>query len=1365
MKGVRGIFRKSQEGRGNDDNDEEGGAQKESGGFDLKVNFPAKLRLRRRDRDDDEEEEDDDKAKSNREKKTRERAVRHQVDLDNVARPVYRVYGKDGEDDSENQNDDESTQLENRNTRMHHEDDDSENGDDAMQMNAPSNSKTRHIEKSAGTNRLNRILSRIDVGGMEEEDPNRNFLFNRVSATANSNLNAQFGATVERITDPKNLTHVANFAARVVVPPLKVDRYSIGGTVMEGYPETMQQETLMCFRCESFESQGTEAVAMSALQYPGNFKSHKRSLGLYGGTTGKGRNKLRYVLVARSTNKPLVAPLYAKENKKATREVEDVSERDDYDAMFAPEGHGTEDLSVSDSMHDSKSAQLASSDSKMNSSTREESAPGDESGIPTVAAAPAEEEISSFPVLVFMTLHHSGTAPDIRKLIRLDQLTTVQDLHSTVVQLAFRNGDTLRIDFDHADAKNEYQEAEGSMDKERFIWSLLQIHAMLCVSVVEHNAQHLPAGMERTFLPPLNVRNLDRAELQYVATVNGFLRKSEVLPVLLERHRAMLGIEPGAHHQQKIELNSEEKVDLEEVDNMAYDLMMGNFATRITLFQSEEERKDAEEILNSIDLDTDQAAVWSIAEQLSFMLQSRMRDLEAETCRRLIAWEDEKAAGRSHKLAFMSGQPEEDTRDSVDALALASLFKMLESLDTELLQMEEWLQDRAAAIKPLTDDCADIEEENRQLEQQWKSYEMLGSEIRHLLIGLDIHEELEEVLKNPAQHLVYDEDGMVDVEESEHGVEQIYEAGKALQEAIEYPRKTGGMHLRPVSQRAKGLTTLSMTFCRQLAQIIVTVMEQFKTEVVAGSDNGKVSKNDTHVIIARKIRDTQRKFQSALLGYLKLIEVLAALSPEMLPALRESYAEMVAEGILMKKRMKGYFQALPGKNLAYLTRIGKDIKDYSPPSPGEPAKYQGVNANDIKAALTELLPVIAREAYFTSALFGNSSKDQDGREKKRNFENSKLAVDKASQHFRYYISRTCGIQSPELEGNLPPDQIPRTDPMLCLISSIYLNEIMDNYIDREKKGGDHSLSLAYVRATILDLRKTADKQWVNWVEKQIEWIRSNDGVPIAAKRVGVFPSFMRFPCFLDHVMHCYREGRPADFNPDLSGIKVINYYMQKMASALLDSLRECANRESTDKQYGANVMLMENTYYFTQAMKERGSIMEELFAKQIAKANTICKDSTDAYLGWMIKREFTALHDLFSRVSKLRKNVGDSEVAKNIPKNQFVRLLTKEANRDILKEKISSMFGRMEKHLSEEGGLLPVAWKALVKVLYEWFGRWEKLSSSIYRHKLDPNPVDVVRIAKAAGGGARSQEQQQGGSEFAFKNILALGSKAKNGED
>ncbi len=81
-----------------------------------------------------------------------------------------------------------------------------------------------------------------------------------------------------------------------------------------------------------------------------------------------------------------------------------------------------------------------------------------------------------------------------------------------------------------------------------------------------------------------------------------------------------------------------------------------------------------------------------------------------------------------------------------------------------------------------------------------------------------------------------------------------------------------------------------------------------------------------------------------------------------------------------------------------------------------------------------------------------------------------------------------------------------------------------------------------------------------------------------------------------------------------------------------------------------------------------------------------------------------------------------------------MKTLAKESSREVMKEKIDIMYSRMEKHLSEEGGLLPIAWKALVKVLYEWFGRWEKLSSQCYKHVLEPSAVDIVRIAKAAGG-------------------------------
>lgn len=1163
--------------------------------------------------------------------------------------------------------------------------------------------KANHILSSAGTHRLNRILRKTNNDDEE---------FNIVGMDdGGRGMGSSTTQKVQKVDDPRNPTEVSKFVANVVLPPLRVDQRSIGGIIFEEYPENMQQETLLCFKCKSFELSGSDHISITCLENPATYAKHKRSLGLFG-KGSKGRNKVHYVILARSTNRPLMSSSGTSERKAArTRDAADAG----YDKMFAP---GDDELDVDDEekeayADDDNDGDMGDDMEMRDTDDQRLDGDGDNT------------EVSSFPALVCLTLSSDGSNPDIRKLIELDHLTTVQDVTATVVQLAFHNGDTIRFDFSEDD---EDKAVEAGLVKERFIWSLLQVHAMLCVSVVERSSlANTTTGKDRVLLPPLNIRNLDRAELQYVATVNNFLKTDSMLCALLDRQRELAREKDDGQVKEGGEEKEEKSGDVR--DGMAYDLMMGNFATRVAIFHSADERAEAEEILNStewtLSLNSEESAAATAAERLSLVLQRRMRDLEAETCRRLIAWEDEKhfsVTGQSGLFA------QNANRDTVDALSLAHLFTTLESLDRELSEMEDWLEDRVLAIKPLTDDCRDIEEENRQLEQQWKSYDLLGSEMRRLLKGLVIAEELELILGNPASVLVYDEAGNIHVEESEEGVERIYEAGKALQEATEHAEKAGGLHLRAVSERVEALAQASEFFCTALAQIIVTIMEQFKTEVVAASDHGKVSKQDTHSMIAKKVRDTQRKFQSSLLGYIKLIEVMALLNPKLLPAIRDAYSEMVAEGILMKKRMKGYFQALPGKNSAYMSNAAKNLKDYSPYESG--SNEMTVNAEDIKFALSELLPVVAREAYFTAALFGLSSKAKDGREKKRNFEAAKKSVDHSTQYFRYYIERTCGIAD---ESDKDPNQRYKGDPLLSLVASIHLNEAMENYIDREKKGGDHSLSLAYVRATILELRKKVDKQWVAWVEQQIEWIRTNPGVPVNGKRAGIFPAFARFPCYIDHILLCCREGRKESFTPELASIKVVSYYLQKMATALLESLRVCAERETTDQQYASSVMQMENSYFFTQAMKNRGTEITTLFQKQITKANVVCKASTDAYLGWMIKREFKSLHALFSNISKIRREVGDKDVPLHVPKATFIRTLAKESNREVMKEKIAIIYSRMEKHLSEEGALLHVAWKALVKVLYEWFGRWEKLSSQIYKHVLEPSAVDVVRIAKAAG--------------------------------
>ncbi|CAJ1952747.1 unnamed protein product [Cylindrotheca closterium] len=78
--------------------------------------------------------------------------------------------------------------------------------------------------------------------------------------------------------------------------------------------------------------------------------------------------------------------------------------------------------------------------------------------------------------------------------------------------------------------------------------------------------------------------------------------------------------------------------------------------------------------------------------------------------------------------------------------------------------------------------------------------------MKRLLQGLTIQEDLEMILSNPAGALVYDDGGNIQVAESEGGVDRIYEAGKALQQATEHSEKAGGVHLRAVSERVEQCT-------------------------------------------------------------------------------------------------------------------------------------------------------------------------------------------------------------------------------------------------------------------------------------------------------------------------------------------------------------------------------------------------------------------------------------------------------------------------------------------------------------------------------------------------------------------------------
>lgn len=412
-------------------------------------------------------------------------------------------------------------------------------------------------------------------------------------------------------------------------------------------------------------------------------------------------------------------------------------------------------------------------------------------------------------------------------------------------------------------------DAANRLRKERFLWSLLQIHAILCTAVVERSsaaaALARPGSVMATAqLPPLKVLNIDRGELQYISTVKGFLTESPVLCALLDRQsaRARLKISSGAHTEEKKSEEDAEEVKSDEMDGMAYDMMMGNY-NRVALFLNKEETQDAADVLNAIPWQQQEITsdgmtnvdASATAETLIKMLQQRMRDLEAETCRRLISWEDEKY------FSATGERPEDDAYSSqndttMNSMSLNDLFLTLQSLDDELEKMELWIQERATMIKPITDECRGIEEENRMLEQQWVSYETLGTELQRLLGGLVLPPSLMAVLENPGSVIVYDTSGVVDVDASEEGVELISQAGQVLKLALDTAENEGGIHLRAVSDTVKVLSVTCNKFCRSLARIVVTVMEQLAKGECSRSDVA-IGKGDTHSSIAKKIREVR----------------------------------------------------------------------------------------------------------------------------------------------------------------------------------------------------------------------------------------------------------------------------------------------------------------------------------------------------------------------------------------------------------------------------------------------------------------------------------------------------------------------------
>ena len=200
----------------------------------------------------------------------------------------------------------------------------------------------------------------------------------------------------------------------------------------------------------------------------------------------------------------------------------------------------------------------------------------------------------------------------------------------------------------------------------------------------------------------------------------------------------------------------------------------------------------------------------------------------------------------------------------------------------------------------------------------------------------------------------------------------------------------------------------------------------------------------------------------------------------------------------------------------------------------------------LEMALSDFVPMISREGYFVSSLFGLDESEGDNEAvRKRKIESVCGCIQAGAKVVEEGLNTLAGVGGVEVLSNL--------------VGSLKIGETLSTM---GKEGGDR-----YAVEVLTKIKDGADKVWEAWVEDQVAWIEEGHGIPYNGKRAGVFSSFARFPTFVDRVIS--NVGKHGETSEAITGGIV------KIAVALFSSLKSVVERDGTDKQYACHVVVLE----------------------------------------------------------------------------------------------------------------------------------------------------------------------------------------------
>ncbi|KAJ3159822.1 Exocyst complex component 1 [Geranomyces michiganensis] len=251
----------------------------------------------------------------------------------------------------------------------------------------------------------------------------------------------------------------------------------------------------------------------------------------------------------------------------------------------------------------------------------------------------------------------------------------------------------------------------------------------------------------------------------------------------------------------------------------------------------------------------------------------------------------------------------------------------------------------------------------------------------------------------------------------------------------------------------------------------------------------------------------------------------------------------------------------------------------------------------------------------------------------------------------------------------------------------------------------------YIQTMLEQLNEKLVALFEKFLEEQIKVI--DDTKVTAKKRSGILPFVRTFPRFVDRM-----ESSLGD-NTGLAQ-QTVNKAYARIVQTMLETLDVMSQQVVVDTKAAADdkeflnihILHVENMHHFYSVIRARKVPSLDVYVKQTKSSYD---SHLDAYCKVVIRKPLGKLYDFFEGIEGLLKTNTPEEINYHMQYNKgaLKDVVRKYPGKEI-KKSLESLYKRVEKHYTDEEGLLQVIWRGIQDEFFKRVRRYGELIAICY---------------------------------------------------